>query len=674
MKCVIPEISYHNRDPILSLDFQLTRGKRSDPVRLATAGSDSHVVIFAVTDGEDGQVELELLSDLTRHERAVNIVRWSPDGSILASGDDASHIILWQLKQGSSDAPPLFGEDSVENKENWVVYKIIKSHLDDVYDLCWSPCSQFLISGSVDNTAIITNVHKNQKVGHLSESQGFVQGVAWNPKHPVLTTISSDRKCRFYNSVSRKKIGETYKAFLSLDPEKMVSKKQKKKGAADQSKDTKTDNAATDAEAMTTDTTENKDAEIKDDQDEDAKDTDSKPKDIDDTDSKPKDGDTKCKDSKEEKSVRLFHDDTFKGFFRRLSWSNDGELLMVPSGVVETDADAKLIHCTYVFTRIDLSKPSLCLPTRDKYTIAVKFCPILFKLRPIKRKDVTNTDGLHPWEMYSTLFALPYRHVYAVATQNAVMIYDTQQSSPIARVSNIHYTGLTDLSWSPNGRILIVSSSDGFCSIITFSTDELGEEYVPDVPLDMPVDSAETPVESPSDTPLGTPNHKQQSVLNGQTGGTNEQTGGFNEHGVKSPAQIHIKSNKEGGKSNPKRLKFITLSSPKADKRRPGAHTITTAPIEDLEDEARDGMEGVEPMDTETSDDLRLELEDTLTQPPAAKPPQPEKPKQAEKKRVPLISIPTGPNTNKEGGGGEEPRGKRVELITLSSPKPKSKH
>ena len=25
-----------------------------------------------------------------------------------------------------------------------------------------------------------------------------------------------------------------------------------------------------------------------------------------------------------EKNVRLFHDDTFKGFFRRLSWSNDG--------------------------------------------------------------------------------------------------------------------------------------------------------------------------------------------------------------------------------------------------------------------------------------------------------------------------------------------------------------
>ena len=56
-------------------------------------------------------------------------------------------------------------------KENWVVYKMIRSHLDDVYDLAWSPCSQFLLSGSVDNSAIITNVHKNQKVAHFSDSQ-----------------------------------------------------------------------------------------------------------------------------------------------------------------------------------------------------------------------------------------------------------------------------------------------------------------------------------------------------------------------------------------------------------------------------------------------------------------------------------------------------------------------
>ena len=45
------------------------------------------------------------------------------------------------------------------------------------------------------------------------------------------------------------------------------------------------------------------------------------------------------------------------------------------------------------------------------------------------------------------LFALPYRMVFAVAAQNAVLIYDTQQPIPFAKVSNIHYTRLTDLAW-----------------------------------------------------------------------------------------------------------------------------------------------------------------------------------------------------------------------------------
>ena len=35
--------------------IQLTR-KDGDPLRLATAGSDTHVVIFSVTEGEDGKV------------------------------------------------------------------------------------------------------------------------------------------------------------------------------------------------------------------------------------------------------------------------------------------------------------------------------------------------------------------------------------------------------------------------------------------------------------------------------------------------------------------------------------------------------------------------------------------------------------------------------------------
>ena len=44
-------------------------------------------------------------------------------------------------------------------------------------------------------------------------------------------------------------------------------------------------------------------------------------------------------------------------------------------------------------------------------------------------------------------FALPYRVVYAVATQDAVLVYDTQQQTPIAVVSNLHYATFTDVTW-----------------------------------------------------------------------------------------------------------------------------------------------------------------------------------------------------------------------------------
>ena len=37
--------------------------------------------------------------------------------------------------------------------------------------------------------------------------------------------------------------------------------------------------------------------------------------------------------------------------------------------------------------------------------------------------------------------------VYAVGTSDTVLIYDTQQTTPIGLVTDIHYTSITDLSW-----------------------------------------------------------------------------------------------------------------------------------------------------------------------------------------------------------------------------------
>merc|ERR1712228_446242 len=80
-----------------------------------------------------------------------------------------------------------------------------------------SPCSNYLLSGSVDNTAIVTQVHKNKKVSLLSDSRGFVQGVAWNPKHNMLSTVGSDHSCRTYNSKAMKLMSKTYKCTLNME-------------------------------------------------------------------------------------------------------------------------------------------------------------------------------------------------------------------------------------------------------------------------------------------------------------------------------------------------------------------------------------------------------------------------------------------------------------------------
>lgn len=74
--------------------------------------------------------------------------------------------------------------------------------------------------------------------------------------------------------------------------------------------------------------------------------------------------------------------------------------------------------------------------------------------------------------------SLPYRYVFAIATEDSVYFYDTQNLTPFSYVTGVHYSNLSDLSWSSDGRMLCIASIDGFCSFVMFSENQLGQRYI----------------------------------------------------------------------------------------------------------------------------------------------------------------------------------------------------
>jgi hypothetical protein len=108
------------------------------------------------------------------------------------------------------------------------------------------------------------------------------------------------------------------------------------------------------------------------------------------------------------------------------------------------------------------------------------------------------------------LFKLPYRVVFAVATLNSLYVYDTESVPPILVHAGLHYAAITDIAWwvliqfcfcslpielcistgasnsslqsiyvrSSDAKYLAVSSRDGYCTIIEFENEELGELHI----------------------------------------------------------------------------------------------------------------------------------------------------------------------------------------------------
>lgn len=201
------------------------------------------------------------------------------------------------------------------------------------------------------------------------------------------------------------------------------------------------------------------------------------------------------------KNANLYASETLTSFFRRLTFTPDGSLLLTPAGQYQVQHQSEslkptyeIFNTVYIYTRGGINKPPIAhLPGHKKPSVAVRCSPIFYTLRtaPVPTKNITidtssaddpipalpepvskpspstasvmdppplpeaptsaakapGLDTSAAGHGPKATFNLPYRMVYAVATQDSVLLYDTQQQTPLCIVSNLHCATFTDLTW-----------------------------------------------------------------------------------------------------------------------------------------------------------------------------------------------------------------------------------
>ena len=179
-------------NPLMSIDIH-PKGSR-----MATAGNSIEIwnmrPILDASSEADPAIP-KRLAYLTDHSGAVNVVRFSPCGTYLASGSDDRCIIIYELRPGRAQAA--FGGAAAAHApsvENWRAKEMIRGHNSNVVDLSWSKDSKLLASASYDNKVIIWNISSGKHASqvHAVEHQGFAKGVAWDPLGSYLASQGDD--------------------------------------------------------------------------------------------------------------------------------------------------------------------------------------------------------------------------------------------------------------------------------------------------------------------------------------------------------------------------------------------------------------------------------------------------------------------------------------------------
>ena len=375
------------------------------------------------------------------HTATVNICRFSPNGMYLATGSDDSSIVIWTQRL----RPISFG--STEEKIIWSNHKILRGHLSDVYDISWSPDSKYILSGSVDNSAIIFNIEKGKSVFRLNDHSNFVQGVSWDPRNKYIVTQSSDKTVRIYGNTNSKYDIKFYLVNILKRFEKKNSFNSNNNNISNQNNNNDNDKMDID-EDNTQNINKNKQTENKSSQ------------------SNLNNNNNNNQNNNNSPNYHYYFadEDQCPSFIRRNTFSPDGKICLLVAGInINEENNNELDFCVWGMSRKDFNHPLFYIPTLDKSSICCRFCPIIFEKPPKDQNDNC-----------PELIDIPYLMYFAIGTIDSLFIYGTNSIKPKYAVTNIHYQSITDLAWNGD-KMLAVSSGDGYISFCVFEEGELGK-------------------------------------------------------------------------------------------------------------------------------------------------------------------------------------------------------
>ena len=156
-----------------------------DGDRLAVGNSEGLVEIYDVN-------KKELLSSFKGHSSRVGVVSWNRN--LISSGSKDFSIITRDIRCKDSD-------------EN--IVKKYLGHQQEVCGLKWSFDGSQLASGGNDNFLMVWSLHSNKPLMENKDHLAAVKAIAWSPhQHNILASGggTADRTIRFWNTTNFKQI------------------------------------------------------------------------------------------------------------------------------------------------------------------------------------------------------------------------------------------------------------------------------------------------------------------------------------------------------------------------------------------------------------------------------------------------------------------------------------